>query len=111
MLRSPDKFRRHCNLDDLHSVRRLPRPDRRARIGTSGRRVDRGRRLVHAAVRRRAARIGRQLDAVVPDRPAYLMNTDTHGGVGQHEGARARRGITAHTPDPWDGYFVRDADG
>lgn len=51
-----------------------------------------------------------QLDAIVPDRPVYLMNTDTHGAW-VNTRALELAGITAATPDPWDGYYVRDADG
>jgi predicted amidohydrolase YtcJ len=50
------------------------------------------------------------LDAVVPDRPAFLMNTDVHGAWANTLALEAG-GITAATPDPWDGYYVRDADG
>ena len=52
----------------------------------------------------------RQLDALVPDRPVYLMNTDTHAAWVNTK-ALELAGITADTPDPWDGYFVRDDDG
>jgi predicted amidohydrolase YtcJ len=52
----------------------------------------------------------RQLDAIVPDRPVFLMNTDTHGAW-VNTPALELAGITAATPDPWDGYYVRDADG
>jgi hypothetical protein len=50
------------------------------------------------------------LDGVVPDRPAFLMNNDVHGAW-VNTRALERGGITASTPDPWDGYFVRDASG
>jgi hypothetical protein len=50
------------------------------------------------------------LDAIVPDRPVFLMNTDTHGAWVNSKALEAG-GITAATPDPWDGYFVRDPDG
>ena len=50
------------------------------------------------------------LDAAVPDRPAFLMNTDVHGAWVNTSALRAG-GISASTPDPWDGYYVRDADG
>lgn len=50
------------------------------------------------------------LDAVVPDRPVFLMNTDTHAAW-VNSRALDLAGITADTPDPWDGFFVRDADG
>ncbi len=50
------------------------------------------------------------LDAIVPDRPVFLMNTDTHAAWVNSKALEAG-GITAATPDPWDGYFVRDPDG
>ena len=50
------------------------------------------------------------LDAVVPDRPAFLMNTDVHGAWVNSLALQAG-GIDAATPDPWDGYYVRDPDG
>jgi predicted amidohydrolase YtcJ len=50
------------------------------------------------------------LDAVVPDRPAFLINTDVHAGWANTH-ALAWAGISADTPDPWDGYLVRDPDG
>jgi predicted amidohydrolase YtcJ len=50
------------------------------------------------------------LDAIVPDRPVFLMNNDVHGAWVNSK-ALAVAGITASTPDPWDGYFVRDPDG
>ena len=50
------------------------------------------------------------LDAIVPDRPVFLMNTDVHGAWVNSRALEAG-GISAATPDPWDGYFVRDADG
>jgi predicted amidohydrolase YtcJ len=50
------------------------------------------------------------LDAIVPDRPVYLMNADVHGAWLNSAALRAG-GIDADTPDPWDGYYVRDADG
>jgi predicted amidohydrolase YtcJ len=50
------------------------------------------------------------LDAVVPDRPVFLMNTDVHGAWVNSK-ALAMAGITAATPDPWDGYYARDASG
>lgn len=52
----------------------------------------------------------RDLDAVVPDRPVFLMNTDTHAAWVNTK-ALELAGITADTPDPWDGYYVRDPDG
>ena len=50
------------------------------------------------------------LDAVVPDRPVFLLNTDVHRAWVNSRGARGA-GISAATPDPWDGYVVRDPDG
>lgn len=50
------------------------------------------------------------LDAVVPDRPVFLLNTDVHAGW-LNSKALELAGMTASTPDPWDGYLVRDADG
>jgi predicted amidohydrolase YtcJ len=50
------------------------------------------------------------LDAVVPDRPVFLMNTDVHGAWVNTRALEAG-GISADTPDPWDGYYVRSADG
>jgi predicted amidohydrolase YtcJ len=50
------------------------------------------------------------LDKVVPDRPVFLMNTDVHGAWVNSRALEAG-GISAATPDPWDGYYVRDADG
>jgi predicted amidohydrolase YtcJ len=50
------------------------------------------------------------LDAIVPDRPVFLMNTDVHGAW-LNSKALERGGITAATPDPWDGRIERGADG
>lgn len=50
------------------------------------------------------------LDAVVPDRPVFLLNTDVHAGWVNSKTLELA-GWTADTPDPFDGYFVRDADG
>ncbi len=50
------------------------------------------------------------LDAIVPDRPVFLLNTDVHGAWVNSMALEAAD-ITASTPDPWDGYFVRDPDG
>jgi predicted amidohydrolase YtcJ len=52
----------------------------------------------------------RALDAVVGDRPAYLVNRDWHGAW-VSSAALARAGIDAGTPDPPDGRIERDADG
>jgi predicted amidohydrolase YtcJ len=103
------RIRRHVNLDDLHSLAEYH--DRIA---------------AHAAAHPDDAWIvgggwygpvfgedgpnRRDLDAIVADRPVYLMNTDTHAAW-VNSRALELAGITAATPDPWDGYFVRDADG
>jgi predicted amidohydrolase YtcJ len=50
------------------------------------------------------------LDAVVPDRPAFLLNTDVHAGWANSKALEAA-GISAESADPWDGYAVRDLDG
>lgn len=50
------------------------------------------------------------LDAVVPDRPAFFLNTDVHAAWVNSKALEVA-GLTANTPDPWDGYFVRDRDG
>jgi predicted amidohydrolase YtcJ len=50
------------------------------------------------------------LDAVVPDRPVFLLNTDVHAGW-VNSRALEVAGYSASTPDPWDGYLVRDPDG
>src|SRR4029450_6823111 len=50
------------------------------------------------------------LDAVVPHPPAFLMNTDTHAAWVNTKALEAG-GITASTPDPWDGYVVRSPGG
>lgn len=50
------------------------------------------------------------LDAVVGDRAVFLLNTDVHGAWVSSKALDAA-GITASTPDPWDGYIVRDPDG
>jgi predicted amidohydrolase YtcJ len=50
------------------------------------------------------------LDAIVPDRPVFLINNDVHGAWLNSRALEAA-GITATSPDPWDGYAVRDADG
>jgi len=48
-----------------------------------------------------------ELDAVVPDRPAFLMNRDVHSGWANSK-ALALAGIDRSTPDPWDGRIERD---
>jgi predicted amidohydrolase YtcJ len=47
------------------------------------------------------------LDAVVPDRPVFLMNRDVHGAWANSK-ALEIAGITAGTPDPSDGRIERD---
>ena len=51
-----------------------------------------------------------QLDAVVPDRPAYMECYDGHTGWANSK-ALALAGITKGTPDPENGTIVRDGDG
>jgi predicted amidohydrolase YtcJ len=51
-----------------------------------------------------------QLDAAVPDRPAYFGCFDGHSGWANSL-ALARSGIDEHTPDPLNGEIVRDALG
>lgn len=50
------------------------------------------------------------LDAVVPDRPAFLLNRDHHGAW-VNSRALHLAGIDADTPDPPDGRIERDTDG
>ncbi|MEU9118988.1 amidohydrolase [Streptomyces sp. NPDC048506] len=50
------------------------------------------------------------LDALVPDRPVFLVNRDHHGGWANSR-ALELAGITSRTPDPADGRIERDADG
>jgi hypothetical protein len=50
------------------------------------------------------------LDAVVPDRPAFLVNRDGHGAWANSR-ALELSGVTRHTPDPPDGRIERDASG
>ncbi|CAL9551307.1 N-substituted formamide deformylase [Nocardiopsis dassonvillei] len=50
------------------------------------------------------------LDAVVPDRPVFLINADHHGAWANSR-ALALAGVDARTPDPADGRIERDADG
>ena len=50
------------------------------------------------------------LDRVVPDRPAYLVNRDHHGAW-VNSRALALAGLDRDTPDPPDGRLERDADG
>jgi len=51
-----------------------------------------------------------QLDAAVPDRPAYMECYDGHTGWANSK-ALALAGITRDTPDPPNGAIVRDAAG
>ncbi len=51
-----------------------------------------------------------QLDAAVPDRPAFIRSYDGHSGWANTK-ALERAGITAETKDPEGGRIVRDADG
>lgn len=51
-----------------------------------------------------------QLDAVVPDRPAYFECFDGHSGWANSR-ALELAGVTYETPDPRDGVVVRDAAG
>ncbi|KAE8764912.1 amidohydrolase [Georgenia thermotolerans] len=50
------------------------------------------------------------LDAVVPDRPVFLVNRDHHGAW-VNTAALRRAGITGATADPADGRIERDAHG
>ncbi|NKX55152.1 amidohydrolase [Arthrobacter mobilis] len=50
------------------------------------------------------------LDAVVPDRPVYLINRDHHGAW-VNSRALELAGIDARTPDPADGRLERDGRG
>jgi predicted amidohydrolase YtcJ len=50
------------------------------------------------------------LDAVVGDRPAFLLNRDHHGAWASTAALRLA-GVDASTPDPVDGRIERDADG
>jgi predicted amidohydrolase YtcJ len=51
-----------------------------------------------------------QLDEVVPDRPAYLVNRDHHGAWANTR-ALELAGVTAGTADPADGRIERDTGG
>jgi predicted amidohydrolase YtcJ len=51
-----------------------------------------------------------ELDAVVPDRPALLLNRDAHGAW-VNSAALELAGITAATPDPPGGRIERDEHG
>jgi hypothetical protein len=50
------------------------------------------------------------LDRIVPDRPAFLLNRDGHGAW-VNSRALEIAGITSDTPDPKDGRIERDPDG
>jgi predicted amidohydrolase YtcJ len=50
------------------------------------------------------------LDRAVPDRPCYIMASDGHNGC-INSRAIEIVGLTAGTPDPDEGHFVRDARG
>ena len=50
------------------------------------------------------------LDAILPDRPAYLVNRDGHGAWVNGR-ALERAGVTGETPDPSGGRIERRADG
>ena len=50
------------------------------------------------------------LDRVVPDRPVYLPNRDGHSAW-VNTRALELAGVTADTPDPYDGRIERDPDG
>ncbi|MER5946417.1 amidohydrolase [Streptomyces sp. NPDC001904] len=51
-----------------------------------------------------------ELDALVPDRPVYLVNRDHHGAW-VNSPALERAGLDARTPDPSDGRIERHPDG
>lgn len=50
------------------------------------------------------------LDAVVPDRPVFLMNRDVHGAWANSKALEVA-GLDRTTPDPPDGRYERDAEG
>lgn len=51
-----------------------------------------------------------ELDMVVPDRPAFILNRDHHGAWVNTRALQAA-GITRDSADPLDGRIERDADG
>ncbi len=51
-----------------------------------------------------------ELDAALPDRPVYVMQTSKHAGAANSVALRLA-GITRNTPDPDGGQIVRDARG
>ncbi|MFF4764511.1 amidohydrolase [Streptomyces sp. NPDC001292] len=52
----------------------------------------------------------RDLDAVVSDRPVWLVRVDGHAGVANTKALQIA-GVTADTPDPLGGHVERDASG
>ena len=50
------------------------------------------------------------LDAILPDRPAYVTERDGHMGLANSK-ALAIAGIDRNTPDPPNGHIMRDANG
>lgn len=50
------------------------------------------------------------LDGAAPGRAVFLLNNDVHAAWVSPR-AMELAGIDASTPDPWDGYLVRDPDG
>lgn len=100
---------RHLNLDDLHD-----RSDYLDRIRSHAETHPEAAWIVgggwYGPVFGDAGPTRQELDAVVPDRPVYLMNTDTHAAW-VNTAALRLAGIDATTPDPWDGYYVREPDG
>ena len=56
------------------------------------------------------AALAADLDAVVPDRPVYLLNRDHHGAWVNSLALRMA-GITDTSPDPAHGHFERDEQG
>jgi predicted amidohydrolase YtcJ len=50
------------------------------------------------------------LDAIVPDRPVFLVNRDGHGAWANSR-ALELAGVTKETPDPADGRIERDPNG
>jgi len=50
------------------------------------------------------------LDAILPDRPAYVTERDGHMGLANSK-ALAVAGIDRKTPDPPNGHIMRDANG
>jgi predicted amidohydrolase YtcJ len=103
------RIRRHVNLDDLHDVDAyLDRIRAHAEANPDAAWIVGG--GWYAPVFGGAGPHRSQLDAVVPDRPVYLMNTDTHAAWVNTRALEIAK-IHATTPDPWDGYFVREPDG